>query len=119
MLIAIWTMATTGALYQNPGPNFYAQRNPDRAKQRAVYQLRALGYEVTLNPTQTTRSMRNLRGQHEESSVRNLRVSIPARRTRTVVAEDSPVESSRQSIVWAQWTQIARQIAPGVQRADR
>jgi transposase len=53
MLIAIWTMATTGALYQDPGANFYAELHPDRVKQRAVNQLRALGYEVTLNPPQT------------------------------------------------------------------
>jgi transposase len=50
MLTAIWTMATTGALYQDPGANFYAELHPDRVKQRAVNQLRTLGYEVTLKP---------------------------------------------------------------------
>jgi transposase len=53
MLTAIWTMATTGALYDDPGPDVYAQLHPERIKQRAVNQLRALGYEVTLNPPQT------------------------------------------------------------------
>jgi transposase len=54
MLIAIWNMATTGALYDDPGPNFYAQLHPDRAKQRAIDQLHALGYNVTLNPLHAT-----------------------------------------------------------------
>ena len=54
MLTAIWTMASTGALYQDPGPNVYAELHPERVKQRAVNQLRALGYQVTLNPLPTT-----------------------------------------------------------------
>ncbi len=52
ILVAIWNMAHTGALYDDPGPDFYTRRRPDRAKQRAIAQLRELGYNVTLSPLQ-------------------------------------------------------------------
>ncbi|HVA42924.1 MAG TPA: IS110 family transposase [Acidimicrobiales bacterium] len=48
ILIAIWNMLTTGEPYSEPGGDFYINRNPDRAKQRALDQLRQMGYEVTL-----------------------------------------------------------------------
>ena len=51
MLIAIWNMTNTGALYDDPGGDFYARRNPDKAKRRAIEQLRVMGYTVTLEPT--------------------------------------------------------------------
>jgi transposase len=51
MLIAIWNMAAAGALYDDPGGDFYARRNPDKAKRRAIDQLRVMGYTVTLEPT--------------------------------------------------------------------
>jgi len=50
MLTAIWNMATTGTLYDDPGPDFYTRLHPDRAKRRALDQLRAMGYDVTLTP---------------------------------------------------------------------
>ncbi len=50
MLIAIWNMLTDGAFYADPGGDFYARLNPDKAKNRAVEQLRKMGYDVTLNP---------------------------------------------------------------------
>ena len=53
ILIAIWNMATNGVFYDDPGADFYIRRNPDRAKQRALNQLRQMGYDVTLNPLQT------------------------------------------------------------------
>lgn len=48
MLVAIWNMLTTSASYGDLGADFYARRNPDRAKQRALDQLRKLGYKVTI-----------------------------------------------------------------------
>ena len=51
MLIAIWNMLSTGTLYNDPGADFYTQLNPDKAKNRALDQLRKMGYDVTLNPT--------------------------------------------------------------------
>jgi hypothetical protein len=50
MLIAIWNMLTTGELYSDPGGDFYARLNPDKAKNRALDQLRTMGYSVTLAP---------------------------------------------------------------------
>jgi transposase len=52
ILIAIWHMATTGAFYDDPGGDYYTRLHPDRTKIRALTQLRDLGYDVTLNPTQ-------------------------------------------------------------------
>ena len=50
MLTAIWNMAQTGALYDDPGPDFYTRLHPNRAKRRALDQLQAMGYNVTLSP---------------------------------------------------------------------
>ena len=50
MLIAIWNMLITGTLYSDPGADFYTRLNPDKAKNRALDQLRKMGYDVTLNP---------------------------------------------------------------------
>jgi transposase len=50
MLIAIWNMLSTGAFYCDPGDDFYSRLNPDKAKNRAIDQLRKMGYAVTLNP---------------------------------------------------------------------
>lgn len=54
MLIAIWNMLSTGAFYSDPGADFYARLNPDKAKNRAIEQLRKMGYAVTLNPLAAT-----------------------------------------------------------------
>jgi len=54
MLIAIWNMLNTGTLYSDPGDDFYTQLNPDKAKNRALDQLRKMGYDVTLNPQAAT-----------------------------------------------------------------
>ncbi len=50
ILIAIWNMLNTGTLYNDPGADFYTRLNPDKAKNRAIDQLRKMGYDVTLNP---------------------------------------------------------------------
>ena len=49
MLIAIWHMGTTGTLYEDPGAEFFTRLHPDRAKKRAIGQLEAMGYTVTLD----------------------------------------------------------------------
>lgn len=51
MLIAIWNMLQTGVTFTDPGGDFYTKRSPDKAKSRAIQQLRSLGYSVTLEPT--------------------------------------------------------------------
>jgi hypothetical protein len=45
-----WNMLNTGAFYTDPGADFYTQRNPVKAKNRAIDQLRGLGYVVSLEP---------------------------------------------------------------------
>jgi len=49
-LIAIWQMLTTGAFYREPGGDFYARRQPEKTKARALDQLRKMGFAVTLEP---------------------------------------------------------------------
>jgi len=48
ILTAIWHMATTGEVYTDLGADYYRTQNPDRTKRRAIAQLEALGYAVTL-----------------------------------------------------------------------
>lgn len=49
MLIAIWNMGTTGTFYDDPGADYFTRLNPNRAKKRAIQQLEAMGYRVTLD----------------------------------------------------------------------
>jgi transposase len=50
MLIAIWNMCSTGEFYADPGEDFFTRLHPDRARDRALDQLRRMGYAVTLEP---------------------------------------------------------------------
>ena len=52
MLTAIWHMITNGVSYADLGGDCYTRRNPDKAKNRAIDELRRLGYTVTLAPLQ-------------------------------------------------------------------
>ena len=52
--IAIWNMLSTGEPYNDPGSDFYARLNPDKAKNRALDQLRRMGCSVTLHPLAAT-----------------------------------------------------------------
>ena len=54
ILTAIWTMAHTGALYDDPGADYHARRDPERLKRHAMSQLQRLGYDVTLTPLAAT-----------------------------------------------------------------
>jgi len=49
MLTIIWHMATTGTLYDDPGADYFTKLHPERAKDRALHQLEAMGYTVTLD----------------------------------------------------------------------
>ncbi|MBA3618010.1 MAG: hypothetical protein H0W56_00130 [Acidothermales bacterium] len=49
LLTAIWHMITTDVEYTDLGGDYYTRRNPDKTKQRALNQLRQLGYHVTLD----------------------------------------------------------------------
>src|SRR5882757_7236873 len=48
MLIAIWHMGTNGCIYDDPGADYFNRLHPERAKKRAINQLEAMGYNVTL-----------------------------------------------------------------------
>jgi transposase len=49
MLTAIWHMAATGTLYDDPGADYYTRINPERTRTRAIRQLESMGYRVTLD----------------------------------------------------------------------
>jgi hypothetical protein len=53
MLVAVWNMCSTGSYYKDPGEDFFTRLDPDRAKNRALAQLRRMGYAVTLESTRT------------------------------------------------------------------
>jgi len=54
MLIAIWHMINDQAPYRDPGADYYTRLNPDKIKNRAIDQLTAIGYTVTLTPRPLT-----------------------------------------------------------------
>ena len=54
ILIAIWNMLTNGVFYDDLGGDYFTRLNPDKTKNRALNQLRQMGYEVTLNPLKAT-----------------------------------------------------------------
>ncbi len=43
-------MLKTGVVYGDLGGDHYTKLNPDKTKQRALNQLRQMGYRVTLSP---------------------------------------------------------------------
>ena len=52
LLTLVWSMLTTGSYYNEPGPDYYTRRSPERSKNHAIRQLEALGYNVTLKPAE-------------------------------------------------------------------
>jgi transposase len=50
MLVIAWHLLTDDCDYQDLGGDYFVRRDADRARQRAVAQLHALGYQVTLEP---------------------------------------------------------------------
>jgi transposase len=54
MLVAAWNMLTNGAFYQDPGADYFTRGVPAKTKARAIGQLEALGYRVTLQPLLNT-----------------------------------------------------------------
>ncbi len=54
ILIAIWNMLTNGVFYDDLGGDYFTRLNPDKTKNRALNQLRQMGYEFTLNPLKAT-----------------------------------------------------------------
>jgi transposase len=50
ILVIAWHLLTDDCDYQDLGGDYFVRRDADRARQRAVAQLQALGYQVTLQP---------------------------------------------------------------------
>jgi transposase len=51
ILVIAWYLLTDNCTYQDLGGDYFVRRDTDRQRQRAVAQLQALGYQVTLQPT--------------------------------------------------------------------
>ena len=50
ILVIAWHLLTDNCDYQDLGGDYFVRRDTDRQRQRAVAQLQALGYRVTLEP---------------------------------------------------------------------
>ena len=50
ILVIAWHLLANDGDYQDLGGDFFVRRDADRTRQRAVAQLQALGYRVTLEP---------------------------------------------------------------------
>ncbi|HZF07725.1 MAG TPA: IS110 family transposase [Thermoanaerobaculia bacterium] len=50
ILVVAWNLLTNNCDYNDLGGDYFVQRDADRQRQRAVAQLQALGYYVTLEP---------------------------------------------------------------------
>lgn len=50
MLTTIWHMLTNGETYTDSGPDYFIRQKPAQTQIRAIHQLEALGYTVTLEP---------------------------------------------------------------------
>jgi transposase len=50
ILVIAWHLLTDSCDYQDLGGDYFIRRDTDRARQRAVAQLQALGYRVVLEP---------------------------------------------------------------------
>lgn len=52
--MATWNMLTNGEFYRDPGADYFTLRIPAKTKARAIGQLEALGYRVSLQPLTDT-----------------------------------------------------------------
>lgn len=73
LLTLVWTMLTSGTFYEEPGPEYYARRNPQRSKNHAIQQLEAVGYDITP-------STKRRRLTHQSSSQWSWGLNQPASR---------------------------------------
>lgn len=54
ILTLVYALLAHGEVYREPGPSYLDEHRRRRLEQRALDQLRALGYEVSLVPRQPT-----------------------------------------------------------------
>lgn len=69
ILSAAWHMLTTGELYLDPGADYFTRRAP--AKARAIGQLEALGYQVTITPANEPSSQHSAQAFQQPHHVRS------------------------------------------------
>lgn len=50
ILTAVWNMLRNGEVYTELGADFYTRRDPQHARNRAIRDLQALGYNVVITP---------------------------------------------------------------------
>ena len=50
MIVTAWTLLTNREFYRDPGADYFTRHDPAKTRARAVRQLEALGYQVTLQP---------------------------------------------------------------------
>jgi transposase len=50
MLTDAWNILVNGAFYRDPGADYYTRHHPGQTQAKAIKQLQALGYKVTLEP---------------------------------------------------------------------
>jgi hypothetical protein len=70
-------MTATGALYHDPGPDFYTRLHPQQAKRRALNQLRAMGYHVTLSRPEAATGQAISASARQSSRQRPVPVILP------------------------------------------
>jgi transposase len=54
ILTAAWNMLRTGERYNDPGPDYFTRHQRAKSRARAISQLEAMGFAVTIEPTQQT-----------------------------------------------------------------
>ena len=54
MVITAWNLLVNGDFYRDPGADYYTRHVPAKIRARAIGQLEALGYRVTLQPLTDT-----------------------------------------------------------------
>lgn len=57
MLTAAWYMLNTGELYRDLGADYFTRRDPAKARARAIGQLEALGYHVSITEADPPRTL--------------------------------------------------------------
>ncbi len=90
MLTAIWYMGHTGALYDDPGPDYFTRLHPQRAKTRALHQLEPWDTaSLSTAPPGTRKPYRdsNLRVGRPPVSVQGTSVGFGAIRVREADAD--------------------------------
>jgi transposase len=58
ILVATWHMLSEHNTYRDPGADYFTRLNPDKTRTRAIDQLHAIGYDVTLTPRPITSPQR-------------------------------------------------------------